>query len=198
MEQHPYYRINGSTLNQCPTNLPPNYDIPPSYFSRHNDFGGQIYESKFLPYSQTCSVPYESSRLSQFWNFSSYHSNYPLQYQLTGSKTIYERTDDFIPHTGSELPEQYTSSTNYSSTEFHKDESNISAREEVERGPSHLSSDHTADTAEPNAISGEPMSPDAGKSEVVDIGSLLLIFVTRQYIKVVGNMRPINKQNMYM
>ncbi|KAL4229400.1 Homeobox protein MOX-2 [Mactra antiquata] len=137
MEQYPYYRINGSTLNHCPTNLPPNYDIPASYFTRHNDFGGQIYESKFLQYSQTHGgVPYDNSRLSQFWNLSSYHSNHPIHSHMTDSKTIYDRTDDLILHTGSDNTNHFP--TNYSSREYHKEETKLSSDETVDCGADSL------------------------------------------------------------
>lgn len=107
MDYH-LYSMNGSTLNQGPTTLQPHYDISSAYHTRHNDFGGQVYDSKLLHSSP--GAPHDHGRFSHIWNISSFHSNYSFSNQIpiTKKNITSERGDNFSVQGRSDVSGQYS------------------------------------------------------------------------------------------
>ncbi|XP_045208666.2 homeobox protein MOX-2-like [Mercenaria mercenaria] len=125
MDQHHIYRMNVSALNQGSSTFQPNYDIS-TYYSRHDDFTGQVCESKLLHRSQAYSFPYNYGHFSQMWNAPPFHSNYQLSNHIPSSKLkMYsEGVDTYSALNGTEISGQ--SSKWYKNPGFHDESHNVS------------------------------------------------------------------------
>lgn len=95
MDQHQFYRMNGSAYNHGSSTSPTDYEFSPSYYSRFNDFVGQSRDSKPFNSSQPHPYSYNHGHFTQLWNGSPFYSNYPLPGHITNTKGKTESVDTY-------------------------------------------------------------------------------------------------------